>query len=75
MGCINPNGTLVPSVGKLLGALQGLITLEEAARLTDLPLYRVRSSMREFVQAGLVEEKDGRYILTAAGTARIAAQQ
>jgi DNA-binding IclR family transcriptional regulator len=74
MGCINPDGTLIPSASKLLRALQNPTTPEEAARLTDLPLYRVRSSMREFLRAGLVEEKDGTYVVTAAGKVRIAGQ-
>lgn len=30
--------------------------------------------MREFLQAGLVEEKDGTYVVTAAGKARISTQ-
>lgn len=59
MGCINPDGTLVESANKLLRAMQSPISLEEAARQAELPLYHVRSSMREFLQAGLVEEKEG----------------
>jgi predicted transcriptional regulator len=54
--------------------MQSPISLEEAARQTELPLYRVRSSMREFLQARLVEEKDGRFVVTAAGKARISTQ-
>jgi predicted transcriptional regulator len=74
MGCINADGTLIASATKLLRAMQSPISLEEAARQIELPLYRVRSSMREFLQARLVEEKDGRFVLTAAGKARISTQ-
>ena len=62
------------STNKLLRAMHTPTSLGEAARQTELPLYRVRSSMREFLQAGLAEERDGTYIVTAAGKARIAGQ-
>lgn len=75
MGCINAEGTLIASATKLLCAMQSPISLEEVARQSELPLYRLRSSMRELLQAGLVEEKDGTYVVTAAGKGGIAGQQ
>lgn len=75
MGCINADGTLMASATKLLRAMQSPISLEEVARQSELPLYRVRSSMRELLQAGLVEEKDGTYVVTTAGKGGIAGQQ
>jgi len=74
MGCINADGILIASATKLLRAMQSPISLEDAARQTELLLYRVRSSMRGLLQAGLVEEKDGRFVLTAAGKTRISTQ-
>ncbi len=69
MPCIDGSGKLSESGRRILAALGHPITLEEAARQTGLPLYRIRSGTREMVQAGLVEEKAGTYLTTAAGQA------
>lgn len=42
-------------------------TPEEIAGRADLPLFRVRSSLRELVQAGLIEEKENKYRTTERG--------
>lgn len=68
MACIGANGTLTESAKKMLQALQSATTPEEVAQVTGLPLFRVRSGLREMTQAGLVEEKEGRYALTEAGS-------
>jgi len=67
MPCINPDGTLTPSARKILSALSSPITLEKAAESTGLPLFRIRSSIREMLEAGLVEKEDGRYLITKLG--------
>jgi hypothetical protein len=36
-----------------------------------LPLYRVRSTMRELFEAGLVAESDSVYFLTDSGRSRV----
>jgi predicted transcriptional regulator len=72
MACINVDGTLVASARKLLLSLLEPTTIEEAAKRADLPLFRVRASMREFLQAGFVSEASGTYILTDAGRAKLA---
>ena len=71
MACINPDGSLSGPARKILGAMQAPTTLEAVAEATGLPLYRIRSSIRELVQAGFVKETEGRYSATSAGRARI----
>ena len=71
MACINEDGTLTPSAKKVLSAISSPITLEEAAKSTGLPLFRIRSSIREMLEAGLVEEKEEKYVATKLGRAKI----
>jgi predicted transcriptional regulator len=52
----------------MLRALQaGSKSLEEVAQETGLPLFRVRSGLRELGQAGLAIEKDSKYELSEQG--------
>jgi predicted transcriptional regulator len=52
----------------MLRALQaGLKSPEEIARDTGLPLFRVRSGLRELTQAGLADQKEDRYKLSEKG--------
>lgn len=71
MACINPDGTLTASAQMMLSALRTPATPVELAQQTERPLFRVRSTLRELAEAGLVEESEGRYRLTAEGAARI----
>jgi len=45
----------------------GLGSPEEIAKDAGLPLFRVRSGLRELAQAGLVIQKEDRYNLTEKG--------
>jgi len=68
MACISPDGKPTESGTKMLRALQsGLGTPEKISEGVELPLYRVRSSIRELILAGLAIEKDGSYELTEEG--------
>ena len=71
MACINPDGTLSWSAKLILEAMQEPATLEDVAKQVKLPLFRVRSSVREISEAGLVTEADGNYTTTKAGLERI----
>ena len=54
MACISPDGKPTESGTKMLSALKsGLASPEEIAKDTGLPLFRVRSGLRELTQAGL----------------------
>ena len=75
MACINPDGTLAPSAQSILAVLSsGAAKAETLAQQAGLPLFRVRSSMRELVEAGLVAEADGAYALTEDGKGRLTAR-
>jgi len=71
MACVNPDGTITASATAILTALRSATTAEQVASLTGLPLFRVRSALRELLGAGLVVMEDGAYRLTEAGRARI----
>jgi hypothetical protein len=72
MACVNTDGTLTQSARSVLGAAREPVLPEEVAAQIGLPLYRVRSSLRELRDVGLVElQLDGRHRLTTAGLERI----
>ena len=68
MACISPDGKPTESGSKMLRAMQsGLGTPEEIAREADLPLFRVRSGLRELTLAGLADQKGDKYELSPKG--------
>ena len=71
MACINPDGTLTPSAKKVLFALRTPGTQSDVAELTSMPMYRVRVSLRELIEAGFLEEINGDYQATEKGIAQI----
>lgn len=71
MACISPDGTLSEPARKVLGVLVQGKALEDVAGEVDVPLYRIRSSVRELVQAGLVEESGAVFRTTPAGLAKL----
>ena len=71
MACINPDGTLTPTAQKVLEALRMPKTEAELARKSLLPMFRVRMSLRELGEAGMVAELDGVYQLTEEGAAHL----
>jgi len=71
VACVNPDGTMTPSAIAILTALRSAKSAEDIAPLAGLPLFRVRSALRELVAAGLVAVVDGHHSLTDAGLARL----
>ncbi len=68
MACINPDGKPTESGMKMLRALQkGSKAPEEVAQETGLPLFRVRSGLRELAQAGLAIQTEDKYKLSEEG--------
>lgn len=61
MACITADGTFTASGQAMLGAVRDAASAEEVAAATGLPLYRVRSGLRELAAAGLVTPDNGRY--------------
>ena len=68
MACISADGKPTESGTKMLRALKsGSRSAEEIAKNAGLPLFRVRSGLREMVQAGLAIEKGEKYELSSKG--------
>jgi len=68
MACISPDGKPTESGSKMLRALQaGSGSPEEIANKAGLPLFRVRSGLRELTEAGLAKQRDDRYELSEKG--------
>jgi len=68
MACISPDGKPTESGTKLLRALKsGLSSAEDIAQDTGLPLFRVRSGLRELAGAELATEKGEGYELSPTG--------
>ena len=68
MACISPDGKPTESGAKMLRALKsGFGSPEEIAKDAGLPLFRVRSGLRELTQAGLANQKDDKYEVTDKG--------
>jgi DNA-binding IclR family transcriptional regulator len=68
MACISPDGKPTESGSKMLRALKGgLGSPEEVASKAGLPLFRVRSGLRELTEAGLAKQKGDRYELSEEG--------
>jgi hypothetical protein len=71
VGCINVDGTLTRSGELILFALRTPMTPEEAAKETGVPLFKVRSSIREFLAARLVQAADDKFQTTMDGLVQI----
>lgn len=70
MACVSPDGKPTESGVQMLRALRsGLGPPEEIAKDTGLPLFRVRSGLRELSQAGLANQKNDEYEITEKGVA------
>ncbi|MBA7632406.1 hypothetical protein ES703_39952 [subsurface metagenome] len=68
MVCISPDGKPTESGAKMLRALKsGPGSPEEIAKDAGLPLFRVRSGLRELAQAGLANQKNDKYEITDKG--------
>ena len=66
MPCIEDDGEPTSSGTTVLAALQAdALTPPVVSPRSGLPLFLVRSYLRELRTAGFVEEQDGRYALSA----------
>jgi predicted transcriptional regulator len=70
MPCVKPDGTLEPLAQAIVRSLYAPRTAEGVCEHLRIPLYRVRSTIRELSEAGLVAESDGVYGLTDSGRRR-----
>ena len=68
MPCVSPDGKPTESGVKTLTAVKdGANTPNNIAEATGQPMFRVRSGLRELVNAGFLKEKEGKYSLTPTG--------
>jgi predicted transcriptional regulator len=72
MACVNADGTITPTAKALLQSLETPRSAEEIAGTLGLPLFRVRSSLRELVSAGWVAVQDDKYRTTEDGKKKTA---
>ncbi len=74
MPCVRDDGSLTVTAIKIMTAIRQPVTMEDVAVAASMPLFRVRSSVRQLEDAGLVESQGGKYTRTAEGEKRLAAQ-
>jgi predicted transcriptional regulator len=66
--CVSADGKPTQSGLATLSALKsGATTPEEISKIADMPLFRVRSGLRELVAAGFVTETDNVFRLSNEG--------
>ncbi len=73
MACINPDGSLSAVAMLMLDYLVEPHTEQEIAQRAAQPLYRIRASLRELMEADLIEKvgdgwrttKDGKYLVNS----------
>jgi predicted transcriptional regulator len=75
MACINADGTLTPIAQKVLSALEAPSSVSEISQRSRVPLYRVRASVRELADLGMLEEYGEIYYLTSKGTSLLSRQK
>jgi len=68
MPCVSPDGKPTSSGMELLKSLKdSALSSEEIANKTGQPLFRVRSGLRELKNAGFIEDRNEKYILSDNG--------
>lgn len=72
MPCIDSRGEIDENARKILAAVSQPATLDAVAEKSGLPLYRVRSGVRELAASGLAEMQGDACVITEAGRAALA---
>lgn len=66
MACVNEKGQLTESAKKLLNTIgTNSLTTKEISKNSDIPLFKVRSSLREMKSIDYVIEENERYNLSS----------
>ena len=73
MPCINPEGKPTETGKKVLQALRdnGLCTVEKVSEATGVALFRIRSGLRDMIEAELVTMVGDKYDITEKGISLI----
>jgi DNA-binding IclR family transcriptional regulator len=67
--CVSADGKPTKSGIEMLSALKsGASTSDALSGATGMPMFRVRSGLRQLVNAGLVKQVDDKYQLTPEGS-------
>jgi DNA-binding IclR family transcriptional regulator len=67
MACVNSDGTLTVVAAQILAALATADDPADIAMAAGLPMYRVRSGLRDMAQAGIVEPLGTGFAITPRG--------
>jgi len=73
MACVNADGTITATARALLKSLETPLSAEEVSGRLGQPLFRVRSSLREMLEAGLVVAQGDQYQVSEEGKKKAAA--
>jgi DNA-binding IclR family transcriptional regulator len=69
MPCVSADGKPTKSGIEMLSALKGgASTTDALSGATGMPMFRVRSGLRQLVNAGFVKQVDDKYQLTPEGS-------
>jgi len=69
MPCVSADGKPTKSGMEMLSALKsGASTPDALSGATGMPMFRVRSGLRQLVNAGYVKQVDSKYELTTEGS-------
>lgn len=71
MGCVNADGTLTESGKKMLQAMEQPMSPEQVAEAAGQPLFKVRASLRQMLEAGLVALDGEKYQTTESGRLKV----
>jgi len=71
MACINPDGTLTRPGRSILEAMRHPAPLNQVSAGSGVPLYRVRSVIRELLDAGLANADGELYKITEQGIKKL----
>lgn len=71
MPCVNPDGSITDSAKALLKVIEIPLTAEEISTKVGQPLFKIRSSLREMVDAELIKEEGNKYVISESGKEKI----
>ncbi len=71
MACVNPDGTITETAKALLRDIENPKTPVEISKQLGQPLFKIRSSLREMVNAGLVKEEEDKFVITKEGEKKL----
>lgn len=71
MACINPDGSITRPARAMLSAMRQPATLEQVSRDSGVPLYRVRSVIRELLDAKLAAADGEMHSVTGLGLEKL----